>query len=210
MSEQVAMSVVKISGRSGILLRLSRAFGLVRDAARDRSGASAIEFAFLAPILLAIYVSSFEIATGYSVAQKTLKAAGTIADIVTRQEAVDKAFLSEMVDTAEATIAPSPAPGLKLKITGVTVDGSGNAKVLWSWDESGGTPYSKGSVVTVPDDMKKANSFLVRSELSVEHTMLLFFGSPAGSEASSRTITINREFFYRERLGNDVPCSDCG
>jgi hypothetical protein len=40
--------------------------------------------------------------------------------------------------------------------------------------------------------------------------MLLFFGSPAGSETSTRTITINREFFYRERLGNDVPCSDCG
>ncbi|WP_258159462.1 TadE/TadG family type IV pilus assembly protein [Rhizobium sp. TH2] len=210
MSEQVAKSDVKIGGRSGVFLRLNRAFGLLRDVARDRSGASAMEFAFLAPILLAIYISSFEITTGYSVAQKTLKAAGTIADIVTRQETVNKAFLSEMVDTAEATIAPSPAPGLKLKITGVTIDGSGNAKVLWSWDESGGNPYTKGSVVAVPDDMKKANSFLVRSELSVEHTMLLFFGSPAGSEASTRTININREFYYRERLGNDVPCSDCG
>jgi len=124
------------------------------------------------------------------VAQKTLKAAGTIADIVTRQETVNKAFLSEMIDTAEATIAPSPAPGLTLKITGVTIDGSGNAKVLWSWDESGGKPYVKGSTVAVPDDMKKANSFLVRSELSVQHTMLLFFGSPAGSEASTANSTI--------------------
>ncbi|MDB5552507.1 MAG: hypothetical protein JWL86_2491 [Rhizobium sp.] len=210
MSEQVAIADVKTGDRSGVFLRLRHAFGLARDAARDRSGASAIEFAFLAPILIAIYISSFEITTGYSVAQKTLKAAGTISDIVTRQEAVDKAFLSEMVDTAEATIAPSPAPGLKLKITGVTIDGSGNAKVLWSWNESGGKPYVKGSTVAVPDDMKKANSFLVRSELSVQHTMLLFFGSPAGSEASTRTITINREFYYRERLGNDVPCSDCG
>lgn len=210
MSERAAISDVKTGDRSGVFLRLRHAFGLARDVARDRSGASAIEFAFLAPILLAIYVSSFEITTGYSVAQKTLKAAGTIADIVTRQEAVDKAFLSEMVDTAEATIAPSPAPGLKLKITGVTIDGSGNAKVLWSWNESGGKPYVKGSAVMVPDEMKKANSFLVRSELSVQHTMLLFFGSPAGSETSTRTITINREFYYRERLGNDVPCSDCG
>jgi len=97
-----------------------------------------------------------------------------------------------------------------LKITGVTIDGSGNAKVLWSWNESGGKPYVEGSAVTLPEDMKKANSFLVRSELSVQHTMLLFFGSPAGSEASTRTITINREFYYRQRLGNDVPCSDCG
>lgn len=210
MGEEAAMPDGPMGDRSGMFLRLRRALGRVRDALRDRSGASAIEFAFLAPILIAIYISSFEITTGYSVSQKTLKAAGTIADIVTRQETVDKAFLSEMVDAAEATIAPSPAPGLKLKITGVTIDSAGNAKVLWSWDESGGKPYATGSAVTVPDDMKKADSFLVRSELSVQHTMLLFFGSPAGSEATTRTITINREFFYRQRLGDDVPCGDCG
>ena len=142
--------------------------------------------------------------------QKTLKAAGSISDIVTRQDMVNKAFLSEMIDAAEATIAPSPAPGLKLKITGVTVDSAGNAKVLWSWNESGGKPYAKGSTVDVPVDMRKPGSFLVRSELSVQHTMLLFFGAPATLEHSSRSITIHREFFYRQRLGSDVPCSDCG
>lgn len=178
--------------------------------ARERSGASAIEFAFLAPILIAIYVSSFEITTGYSVSQKALKAAGSIADIVTRQDSVDKAFLSEMIDAAESTIAPSPALGLKLKITGITIDSSDNAKVLWSWNESGGAPYAKGTAVDVPADMKRPGSFLVRSELSVQHTMLLFFGGAASLEHSSRTITIRREFYYRQRLGADVPCSDCG
>lgn len=191
----------------GVLARLRER---LQRFGRERSGASAIEFAFLAPILIAIYVSSFEITTGYSVSQKTLKAAGTIADIVTRQDSVDKAFLSEMIDAAESTIAPSPAQGLTLKITGVTIDSSGNAKVLWSWNESGGAPYAKGATVEVPADMRKPDSFLVRSELSIQHTMLLFFGSPVGLERSSRTITINREFFYRQRLGTDVPCSDCG
>ena len=191
----------------GIIRRIAERLRLL---ARERSGASALEFAFLAPILIAIYISSFEITTGYSVSQKTLKAAGSIADIVTRQETVNKAFLTEMIDAAEATIAPSAAPGLKLRITGVTIDSAGNAKVLWSWNESGGVPYSKGSPVIVPADMKKPGSFLVHSELSIEHTMLLFFGSPAGLEKSSRNITINREFFYRQRRGSDVPCSDCG
>ena len=82
--------------------------------------------------------------------------------------------------------------------------------MLWSWNESGGTPYAKGTTVDVPADMKKPNSFLVRSELAIQHTVLLFFGSPGGLEHSDRTITISREFFYRQRLGTDVPCSDCG
>jgi len=196
-----------VKTHGGVIARIAER---LRRLGRERSGASAIEFAFLAPILIAIYISSFEITTGYSVSQKTLKAAGSIADIVTRQDTVNKAFLSEMIDAAEATIAPSPAPGLKLKITGVTIDSAGNAKVLWSWNESGGKPYSKGSPVTVPADMKKPSSFLVHSELSIQHTMLLFFGAPAKLESSTRSITINREFFFRQRLGSDVPCSDCG
>jgi Flp pilus assembly protein TadG len=204
MTEAVTRAATK---KYGFLMTLA---ARARRFTSERSGASAIEFAFLAPILIAIYISSFEITTGYSVSQKTLKAAGSIADIVTRQDTVNKAFLSEMIDAAESTIAPSPAVGLTLKITGVTVDATGNAKVLWSWNESGGVPYTKGSVVDVPTDMKKPNSFLVRSELSIEHTMLLFFGSPGGAERSSRSITIRREFFYRQRLGSDVPCSDCG
>lgn len=176
----------------------------------DVSGAGAIEFAFLAPVLIGIYISSFEITTGYAASGKVLKAAGTIADLVTRQSTVDKAFLDEMIDTAEATIAPHATTGLKLKITGVTIDSAGNAKVLWSWDQAGGKPYVTGSAVTVPDDMITPSSFLVRAELAVPHTMLLFLGSAATFTSSTRTVTLRREFFYRQRLSEEVACSDCG
>jgi Flp pilus assembly protein TadG len=176
---------------------------------RDSKGASAIEFAFLAPVLISIYVSSFEITEGYNAAGKVLKAAGAVADIVSRQPSIDKAFLSEMVDTAEAVIAPHSADGLKLKITGVTLDSAGNAKVLWSWDQDGGTPYAKGSAVTVPDDMRMPSSFLVHAEVSVPHTLLLFLSSGSGLARDTRTITLSRDFFYRQRLSDDIACSDC-
>jgi hypothetical protein len=82
--------------------------------------------------------------------------------------------------------------------------------VLWSWNESGGEPYATGAAVDLPTDMKKPNSFLVHSELAVEHTMLLFFGAPTHAESTARKVTIKREFYYRQRLGDDVPCNDCG
>jgi Flp pilus assembly protein TadG len=164
-----------------------------------RSGASAIEFAFLAPVLIALYIGSFEIT----------KAAGAVADIVARQSSVDKAFLSEMVDAAEATIAPDHTDGLTLKITGVTIDSAGNAKVLWSWDDAGTVPYVKGSAVTVPDDMRTPSSFLIHAEVSLPHTLLLFAASDASVERNVRTITLTRDFFYRQRLGEDIACSNC-
>lgn len=175
----------------------------------SRSGASAIEFAFLAPVLICIYVSSFEITEGYTAADKVLRAAGTVADVVTRQSSVDKAFLSQMIDTAEATIAPHSTNGLMLKITGITIDSAGNPAVLWSWDQDGGAPYTKGSAATVPDDMKVASSFLVRAELSVPHTLLLFLGSGTDFSGQTRTITLSREFYYRQRLSEDIACADC-
>jgi Flp pilus assembly protein TadG len=189
--------------------RLSQAAKRFARLVRDRRGASAIEFAFLAPVLISIYVSSFEITEGYNTAGKVLKAAGAVADIVARQDGVTKSFLNEMVDTAEATIAPHSTDGLTLKITGVTIDSAGNAKVLWSWDQDGHAPYVKGSAVTVPDDMRTPSSFLVHAEVTVPHTLLLFLSSGADMTRDARTITLSREFFYRQRLSNDITCSDC-
>jgi Flp pilus assembly protein TadG len=191
------------------VLRHSRPWQSLVGLMAARSGASAIEFAFLAPVLVALYVGSFEITEAYNSAGKVLKAAGAVADIVARQSSVDKAFLSEMVDTAEATIAPDSAEGLTLKITGVTVDSAGNAKVLWSWNEAGHAPYIKGGAVSVPDDMRTPSSFLIHAEVSLPHTLLLFAASDTSVERNVRTITLTRDFFYRQRLGEDVPCSNC-
>lgn len=176
---------------------------------RDRSGASAIEFAFLAPVLISLYVSSFEITEGYNAAGKVLKAAASVADVVARQSSVDKTFLNEMIDTAEATIAPHSMDGLTLKITGVTIDSAGNAKVLWSWDQDGGVPYTKGTAVSVPDDLRTPSSFLVHAEVSLPHTLLLFLSSGGGLARDARTITLSRDFFYRQRLNDDIPCTNC-
>ncbi|MFM2281753.1 MAG: hypothetical protein RLZZ444_3984 [Pseudomonadota bacterium] len=171
----------------------------------DRTGAAAIEFAIIAPILIGIYISAYEVTAGYSTARNVLKAAGTVADVVTRQPTVSKTFLSQMFDAAEATIAPHSATGMTMKVSGITIDSAGNARVLWSWNQDGGVPYSAGSTAPVPDDMQAPSSFLVRAEISLPHTMLLFLGS----ESETRSVTIRREFYYRQRLGAEILCTDC-
>jgi Flp pilus assembly protein TadG len=183
--------------------------GRLRRIMAERGGASAVEFAFLAPLLISIYVTSFEITEGYTAADKVLKAAGTVADVVTRQPSVDKAFLGQMIDTAEAILAPHPVSDLALKVTGITIDSAGNPKVLWSWDQDNQRPYATGAAATVPEDMRLPSSFLVRAELSVPHTLLLFLGSGSDFSGDTRTVTLSREFYYRQRLGNDIACTDC-
>jgi hypothetical protein len=114
-----------------------------------------------------------------------------------------------MIDAAQATLAPDSADGLGLKITGVSVDSAGNASVLWSWDQDGNAPYAKGSAVDAPSDLKTPSSFLIRAEVSMPHEILLYMTSAGSFDKSTRSITLSREFYFKQRLGDEIPCSDC-
>ncbi|MBB3645164.1 Flp pilus assembly protein TadG [Rhizobium sp. BK619] len=180
----------------------------VRRLAQDRKGAGAIEFAILFPVLIMLYIGAFEITIGLSVSKRATRAAGTVADVVTQQQSVTKSALAQMPSVANSIFVPYNATSLTLKITGITIDASANAKVLWSWAQDGTVPYAKNSAVSnVPSDMKTANSFLVRTELSIPYTMFLF--APNFMPDGMRTITISRSYFYRQRQGDSIPCSDC-
>jgi len=173
-----------------------------------RDGAGAVEFAFIAPILIAVYISSFEVTVGMNLSRKVSKTAGTLADIVTQQSSVDKAFLATMIDAARSNLAPYEPSTLTIKITGIRIDNLAHPKVLWSWDQSGGRPYLPGAAVAgLPAELTKANSFVVKAEVSVPHTMLLFLSSTIQTEA--RTLTISKDYYFRQRLGAEVACSNC-
>ncbi|MBX4929467.1 TadE/TadG family type IV pilus assembly protein [Rhizobium binae] len=175
---------------------------------RERKGAGAIEFAILFPVLVMLYIGAFEITIGLSVSKRATRAASSIADLVTQQQSITKSTLTEMRSVATAIFVPYNSTSLTLKITGITVDASANAKVLWSWAQDGSAPYAKNTAVSgIPADMKTANSFLVRTELSIPYTMFLF--APNFMPDGMRTITISRSYFYRQRQGESIPCGDC-
>ncbi|MDO1580646.1 TadE/TadG family type IV pilus assembly protein [Rhizobium oryzicola] len=189
---------------SGILIPLRRFW-------RDRSGIGGVEFAIIAPILIALYISCFELTLGISVAKRATKAAGSVADLVTQQPSVNKAYLATMVDVSKAIFVPynTDASNISLRVTGVTIDANANPTVAWSWDKTGARPYGVGTPVSgVPADMKVANSFLIRTELSVPHELLLLL--PGGVLSSqTKSITISRSYFFRQRVGDKIDCSDC-
>jgi len=179
----------------------------LRRFAVDRRGVGAVEFALIAPLLLSLYITSFEITIGLSVAKRVTRSASTIADLVTRETSVDKAVLATMTDVTHSLFAPYATNNLKLKITGVAIDTNGNPTVAWSWDQSNGKPYVVGSTVEVPAEMRAPNSFLVHSEVSVDHELLMFMSGVLPTETNN--ITIARDYFYRQRMGSSVTCTNC-
>lgn len=193
------------SGRAGGYAR--RLVGMLRRLRDDRSGIGGVEFALLAPMLIVIYLMAFELTLAFNTSKRATMAASTVADIVSRTDSVVKADLTDMVDVADAIFAPYSPNNLSLKITGVKVDSAKAAKVAWSWSNSGTAPYAVGTAVSIPSDMLAADIFLIRTELSVSHELLMFLPSMSGQELKS--LTISREFFFRQRINDEVKCGDC-
>jgi Flp pilus assembly protein TadG len=179
----------------------------LRRLATDRGGAGAVEFALIAPLLLSLYITSFEITLGLSVSKRVTRSAGTIADLVTRETSVNKALLTTMEDVTDSLFAPYTPNALSIRVTGVALDAAGNPKVAWSWDDTDARPYAVGATVDVPTEMRLPNSFLIHSEVSVSHDLLMFMSGLLPSEL--KTITIARDYFYRQRIGTSISCSDC-
>lgn len=179
----------------------------MRRFAADVRGIGGVEFALIAPLLLFLYITSFELTIGLSVSKRVTRTASTVADLVTQQAKVTTSDLQQMTGVANAIFTPYQPQNLKMKITGVALDASGNPTVAWSWAQDGSRPYSNGSAVNVPTDMRSASTFLVRAEVSVTHRLLMFM--PGLMPSSLQTITLNREFYYRQRVGTSITCDGC-
>ncbi|OWW04929.1 hypothetical protein ATY81_02890 [Rhizobium sp. R72] len=191
-----------MAGR-GVLIRLHQ---LARRFTGDRQGVGAIEFAILFPILVMLYIGAFEITIGLSMSKRASRAAGMITDIVTQQKSVTKSWLADMPSVASAVFVPYGSTGLTIKITGISLDSAANPTVAWSWAQDGSRPYVVNSATTVPTDMKKADIFLVRTELSIPYKLFLFAPNLVPNDS---TITISRSYFYLPRVDSSVACSDC-
>ncbi|MDH7802508.1 MULTISPECIES: TadE/TadG family type IV pilus assembly protein [unclassified Rhizobium] len=183
-----------------------RFIALVARFAKDLQGVGAVEFAIVFPILLALYLTSFELTIGYNTYKRASGASATINDLISKTNSVDKAYLTSMQDVTAAVFAPYSTKGLKLKISGIKIDKQKQATIAWSWDEKNARPYAVGSAVTVPSRLLVADTFLIHVELSVPHELLMFMPDIASSGVKS--ITIGRDYFFKQRDA-EITCSNC-
>lgn len=197
------MSVMRPGKFATLMLGPAR---LMKRLFHDRQGVGAVEFAIIFPILLALYITAFELTVGFSVYKRATHAAGTIADLVSQQATVNKAYLGTMEDVAAAIFVPYATTGLKLKISAITIDASKKATISWSWDQDDARPYAPGTPATVPADLLQPNSFLIHAEIAIPHKLLMFMSN---SPTTIMPITIGRDYYFAKREDSAITCSNC-
>ncbi|QRM56783.1 TadE/TadG family type IV pilus assembly protein [Sinorhizobium sp. BG8] len=187
----------------------------MRALVADRRGVGAVEFAIVAPLFIMLYVGAFEISVAMTVYRKVSRASSTISDLITQQQSVTTTTLDTMPTLAESVVAPFSAGLYTLKITGIAVSSTGVATVSWSrgWTvttvgttPTGTVPYTKNSSVTLPSDLEAKDTFLVRTEFSVPHEVLLMMPGLKGSTLTE--IPLSKTSYFHQRVGTAVTC-DC-
>jgi Flp pilus assembly protein TadG len=162
----------------------------------DERGVSAVEFALLLPLMVALYLGTVEISQAISADRKVTLTSRTVADLISQVSSINNAGMTDVLNASSSVMAPFKTTTLKVVVTCVSIDANGKATVTWS-DTFNGTARSVGSTVTVPTALNIANSTLIWSEVSYVYT-------PAIGYIITGSMTLKDQLYMAPRLSTSV------
>jgi len=172
--------------------------GILRSFSRDRRGTSAIEFAIVAPLMLALYIGVVEISEGVAADRKVTLTSGTLANITAQSQALNATAMTNILNASVAIMAPFTGT-VSAKISCLKINAGGAAIVAWGAANTGTTPHSAGEVITIPSDLAVPNTSVVFSEVSYLYVPVTGY-VPGWSHIAADGITLSDRMFMSPRL----------
>jgi Flp pilus assembly protein TadG len=146
---------------------MRRAF---RRFGRDRRGVSAVEFAFIAPVMIGLYLGCAEISDGVSADRKVSLTAAALANLTSQITSLTTTDMTNIFDASTAIIAPYSAGKLTMSVTCLSIDANKNAVVKWSATRNG---TIKSGTMSIPEALQVPNSQLIYSEVTYAYTPIV-------------------------------------
>lgn len=167
----------------------------------DRSGLALVEFAVTLPVLLVLFLGSYQLSDAIACQRKVGIANRTIADLGSRSHRVTPADVDEMLAAAVQVMTPYSAAPAQLRMSQVFTNASGQTSVVWSRGRR--TPVrAVGSRVAVPKTLATPNTYLILSEISYSYDPMVRF-------AFVGQLQLTDFLFMSPRNSIAVQCDDC-
>jgi Flp pilus assembly protein TadG len=185
---------------------------------KERRGVAAVEFALIAPLLLAFYFLTMEFSQAIDVNRKVGRLASQVGDLVTQQPWITASEVDAIMTVGEAVIQPydRSKPVITLTAIEITAEPTPRALVVWSRRLENGQyrrALQPGSVTSVPSDLMVPDSFLIRAEADLNYLPVVLWtasGKQAtGLLAAFDKITMGEHYYLRPRQSRTLPCSNC-
>lgn len=136
---------------------------LIQRFRHDARGVSALEFALIAPVMLAMYLGAAELTMALTADRKVTGAATAIADLVTQDDLLSNTELADIYSAGDAIIFPNDPSVLSVRITSIRMDIDGNIFVDWS-EARGLTPLNTESLPPLPNGLLAPMNSIVMVE----------------------------------------------
>ena len=199
-----------------------RAAPLVRFA-RDRHGVAAVEFAFIAPLLVVLFFGLAQLAQAIIASRHADHTAAAVGDLVSQCSTVNDTDLGNIFAAGTDIMAPLPTGSnlLAERATSVqVVDNKGTTQAQWSQasDPSGlTTAYTVGQAVTLPANIvANQGDSVILAETVYRYTFpftaggLLPMGAQTVNLAFGQAMTFDVRTYFRPRTSVSVTYSGTG
>jgi len=168
----------------------------LRRLGRDRRGVSAVEFALIAPAMIAFYFGLAEITQALLAERRTGHAASAIGDLVAQSSSVSGTDVTDIFKIAQTIMKPYPTAPLKMRVSSLT-NTSGTTKVDWS-SADGMTAFQPNAVIAgVPAGVMASGQSVIMSEVTYSYNSPVDFFMP-------NAVTFSRKFYLRPRKSDKV------
>lgn len=170
----------------------------LRRAIRDRKGAAAVEFAMILPVMLLLYLGTFEASNALIMKRRVDSAAETVGGIVARSPEMDDTRMRNVLLISDAIVGQARGAKPEITITTVKTDAEGKATVDWS-RRGTASAAARGTPYTLPTDLQGlAGAYFVFAKVSYRHVPLFGLGGAFG------TMDFERTFAFRPRKGSEI------
>lgn len=162
----------------------------IRGFVDAKDGISAVEFAFIAPVMLLVYFACIELSLMMQLDRKVTTSTATLGDLTAREEVISNAELDDIFQATRMIFQPNDITVARMRVSGL-IDDAGTIKVAWS-DSCNTSSYAVGDVVTVPADIVPAGGSVILSEIEYDYNSSLgyFF---------TTSKTLSDKFYLRPR-----------
>jgi len=170
--------------------------------APNEAGVSAVEFAFIAPVLILAYFGCAELCGAMLAERKASHTASAIGDLVAQASTVSTSDLTNIFTVGDIIMSPDPTNTLGMRVTSVQADASGATTVGWSQASGTMTALPKNGAITIPSNLIAANQSVIKSEATYVYNVPVAYLLPSA-------FTYNYTYYLRPRITDPITCTGC-
>lgn len=174
--------------------------GIFRRLSGDERGVSAVEFAMLAPVLIAFYFGMAEFCQGFMAQKRMGHVSAMVADLVAQEETISTTSLGDIFSIGGLIMKPFPTAPLQQRVSSVTRT-SGVARVDWSRGD-GMAPRDVNSTITLPDQLISDGESVIVSEATYDYDSPVDYFMPGITRFS-------HIYYLRPRTVDKTLCPGC-